>query len=129
MAKERMTAGPALAAPTPVRVRIPVPTMAPTPNATRCGQPRLRFRRCSGARSSSRTTAFFANRLANASPPLVSPGDRQSGAAAKAAIAAAAAAVHKAGMKPLLALLPLALAACTAQVTHPTKSVAEQQSD
>ena len=38
-------------------------------------------------------------------------------------------AVHKAAMKPLLALLPLALAACTAQVTHPTKSVAEQQSD
>jgi hypothetical protein len=32
-------------------------------------------------------------------------------------------------MKPLLALLPLALAACTAQVTHPTKSVAEQQGD
>lgn len=29
----------------------------------------------------------------------------------------------------LLALLPLALAACTAQVTHPTKSVAEQQVD
>jgi len=32
-------------------------------------------------------------------------------------------------MKPLLALLPLALAACTAQVTHPTKSLAEQQVD
>ncbi|MBV9932078.1 MAG: hypothetical protein JO013_14200 [Alphaproteobacteria bacterium] len=32
-------------------------------------------------------------------------------------------------MKPLLALMPLALAACTAQVTHPTKSVAEQQAD
>ena len=33
-------------------------------------------------------------------------------------------------MKPLPALLPpLLLAACTAQVTHPTKSLAEQQSD
>ncbi|HEY0314500.1 MAG TPA: hypothetical protein VGC56_18650 [Allosphingosinicella sp.] len=32
-------------------------------------------------------------------------------------------------MKTLVALLPLALAACTAQVTHPTKSLAEQQVD
>ena len=30
---------------------------------------------------------------------------------------------------PLLALLSVALAACTAQVTHPTKSIAEQQVD
>ena len=30
---------------------------------------------------------------------------------------------------PLLAALPLALAACTAQVTHPTKSISEQQVD
>jgi hypothetical protein len=30
---------------------------------------------------------------------------------------------------PLLLLAPLALAACTAQVTHPTKSLAEQQAD
>jgi hypothetical protein len=32
-------------------------------------------------------------------------------------------------VKTLVALLPLALAACTAQVTHPTKSLAEQQVD
>ncbi len=31
MAKDRITAGPALAAPTPVSVRMPVPTIAPTP--------------------------------------------------------------------------------------------------
>jgi len=41
MAKERMTAGPALPAPTPIRVRMPVPTIAPTPSATRWGQDRL----------------------------------------------------------------------------------------
>src|SRR5690606_30438171 len=38
------TAGPALSAPMPIRVRMPVPTMAPTPIATRCGQLRLRAR-------------------------------------------------------------------------------------
>ncbi|HMC91780.1 MAG TPA: hypothetical protein VKI45_04900, partial [Allosphingosinicella sp.] len=32
-------------------------------------------------------------------------------------------------VKRLLALLPLIVAACTAQVTHPTKSLAEQQVD
>ena len=58
MAKDRITAGPALAAPTPVRVRMPVPTIAPTPSAIRCGQPSERFSRCSGARSSSLTIAF-----------------------------------------------------------------------
>jgi len=43
MAKERITDGPALAAPTPIRVRMPVPTIAPTPKATRCGQDSVRF--------------------------------------------------------------------------------------
>ena len=32
-------------------------------------------------------------------------------------------------MKNVLAFLPLMLAACTAQVTHPTKTLAEQQVD
>ena len=68
MAKERTTAGPALAAPTPVRVRIPVPTIAPTPSATRCGQPRLRWSLCSGAMSSSATTALRANRFMKRPP-------------------------------------------------------------
>jgi len=43
MAKERMTAGPALAAPTPISVRMPVPTMAPTPRAMRWPQESVRF--------------------------------------------------------------------------------------
>src|SRR5688572_24365381 len=73
-----MTAGPALAAPTPVRVRIPVPTIAPTPSAIRCGQPRLRWSRCSGAISSSATTALRANRSINALPYLWKL-DRQAG--------------------------------------------------
>jgi hypothetical protein len=38
IAKLRITAGPALAAPTPVKVRMPVPTIAPTPSAIKCGQ-------------------------------------------------------------------------------------------
>ena len=45
MAKDSITAGPALAAPTPVRVRMPVPTIAPTPSATRCGQDKVGFSR------------------------------------------------------------------------------------
>src|SRR4051794_17161685 len=62
MAEERMTPGPAIPAPTPVRVRMPVPTIAPTPSAMRCGHPRLRLSRCSAGISSSATTALRANR-------------------------------------------------------------------
>ena len=53
VAKDRITAGPALPAPTPIRVRMPVPTMAPTPSATRCGHERDCLRRCSSIHVSS----------------------------------------------------------------------------
>ena len=47
-----LAAGPAFAAPTPVKVKMPVPTIAPTPSAIRCGQDKVGFSRCSGAISS-----------------------------------------------------------------------------
>src|SRR4051794_17718573 len=71
MAKERITAGPAFAAPTPVRVRMPVPTIAPTPSAIRCGQERLRESRCCGARSSWARIFFFVFHRAILALPLI----------------------------------------------------------
>src|SRR4029453_10806779 len=55
MAKLRITAGPAFAAPTPVSVRMPVPTMGRPPRAMRCGQERLGVSRCSSGISSRET--------------------------------------------------------------------------
>src|SRR5687768_167995 len=73
IAKDRITAGPALAAPTPVRVRMPVPTIAPTPSAIRCGQPSERLSRCSGASSSSDTIVLRAFHLATRPSPFRGP--------------------------------------------------------
>jgi hypothetical protein len=58
MAKLTITAGPALAAPTPVSVRMPVPTIAPTPSAIRCGHYSDWWSRCSSGISSRVTIAL-----------------------------------------------------------------------
>src|SRR5678816_1174134 len=58
MAKDRITAGPALPAPPPIRGRMPVPTIAPPPSATRCGHDSDCLSRCSAGMSSRATTVL-----------------------------------------------------------------------
>ena len=66
-------AGPALPAPTPISVRMPVPTIAPTPSATRCGQPSDCLSRCSSGISSRATTALRKFQLLICCDPSVIP--------------------------------------------------------
>jgi hypothetical protein len=42
----RITAGPAMPAPSPITTKIPVPMIAPTPIAVRCNAPTERFSSC-----------------------------------------------------------------------------------